>query len=104
MKDPRKPKESDIQHVIIAALHVKGYMVRRINNIGVPLKSGGFRPSPNKGIPDIWFCGHGKHGWVEVKRPGGKVSQAQLDFGRELVKHGGMFILAFSLEDVVKVL
>ena len=60
-----------------------------------------------KGVPDI--IGHERpHGtmWgIEVKEPGGNgQSEFQKDFQADLEKDGGVYILAYELEDVIKVL
>jgi hypothetical protein len=38
---------------------------------------------------------------IEVKRPGGKPSEAQLRFLQNVQENGGISILAYSLEDVI---
>lgn len=40
--------------------------------------------------------------WIEVKRPGGKQSEEQADFQREVESHGMAYILADSLDAVIE--
>lgn len=52
------------------------------------------------GIPDIVCCYQGRFIGIEAKEPGNKPSELQLAHGRQIVKSGGLFIVAYSLEDV----
>lgn len=97
--------ESEIQKSILAWLHLNRVFAYRTNNIGVPLKNGGFRPSPVKGLPDI--CGvlpGGKALYVEVKRPGNALSENQELFINNAEKAGALCIVAYSLDYVINTL
>lgn len=71
----------------------------RMNVIGTPLPDGGFRPSPNRGIADIFVqlmvYGIPVGVWLEVKSSRGKMSEAQRDFSKKV----GMYYVVRSIED-----
>lgn len=56
------------------------------------------------GAPDIVAVVDGRYVGIEVKRPGSKQSPGQVQFARDLLKAGGDYILATSVEDVAKAL
>lgn len=58
------------------------------------------------GIPDIVACWQGLFVGIEVKRLGAKKEQSehQKIHERNIVKAGGIYILADSLEDVMEVI
>ena len=96
-------KESDIQRQILDYLRLNGYFAVKISNSGIYRKStDSWIPSTMRGISDIYFIGHGKQGWIEVKMPKGIVSEFQKEFISNIVSHGGMAFVARSVEDVVK--
>lgn len=53
-----------------------------------------------KGIPDLVAIREGRHVWVEIKAPKGRVSEAQAGWLQDLEDHGGSYIVARSVEDV----
>lgn len=54
------------------------------------------------GSPEIICVIKGQFVGIEVKAPKGKQSEYQKEFQRNLEKAGGRYILALSLEDVIK--
>ncbi len=56
------------------------------------------------GRPDIVACIEGKFVGIEVKKPGGIVSPAQEKQGLKIQKSGGLFLIAYSLDDVINFL
>lgn len=52
------------------------------------------------GIPDILCCWKGLFFGIEVKDPKGKPSAIQLAQGARIIKAGGHFLIAKSLDDV----
>ena len=52
------------------------------------------------GIPDLLCCWGGLFFGIEVKDPGGKPSAIQLAQGVRIMKAGGHFLVAKSLQDV----
>lgn len=61
-----------------------------------------FMPS---GIADIISCVNGRFVGIEVKRPGAKNEQSEQQkiHQRNVIKSGGIYILADCLEDVINV-
>lgn len=56
------------------------------------------------GIPDIICCYKGRFIGIEVKRPEGKVSKLQEVAIRKIEGAGGIAIVAFSVEDVKRLI
>jgi hypothetical protein len=54
------------------------------------------------GSPDIFAIHGGRIYGIEVKRPGRKFSEAQMQFGADLELAGGVYCMAFSLYDVTR--
>lgn len=61
-------------------------------------------PVGSVGSPDIIAVINGQCIGIELKWPGYKQSDAQREFEGRLRMAGGMYILAYSLEDVVEAL
>lgn len=55
-----------------------------------------------KGIPDICMISQGKYIGLEVKRPGEKQSEGQIEFQRRCEAAGGAYHVVTSLDDVLK--
>lgn len=96
-------KESEIQKSILDYLTYRGHLPIKFNNVGIRKSNGQYIPPRQKGISDIPVClKSGQFGAIEVKRPGNHPTPEQLDFIREVVKRGGIGIVAYSLDDVIK--
>lgn len=67
--------------------------------VGVPGK-GTFRSS--NGVSDILGIYQGRMLAVEVKMPKGRVSQDQQNFLEEVTNHGGIAMIARSVEEVIE--
>jgi len=89
-KKKLKLKESDIQAVIKRYLQWNGWFVVKIHQ-----SLGSY-----KGIADLYALKDGQHVWIEVKTPKGRLSEHQEKFRREIVGHGGTYIVARSIDDV----
>ena len=87
----QKPKESDIQRGIKEYLQWHGWFVVKIHQ-----SLGSYR-----GIADLFALKNGRHAWIEVKAPAGKMSNDQEKFKAEVEAHGGIYILARGIEDVM---
>jgi len=100
--------ESDIQRQILDYLSLKGIFHYRNNTSGIYIqKTGKYRPSHSKGAPDIVGIvpdGSGRFLGIEIKKPGGKLSPDQIVFLDNIWKAGGIPIVAYSLEDVIRAL
>ena len=55
----------------------------------------------HKGIADLHALRNGRSVWIEVKTPTGRQSEHQRAFEREVTAHGGEYIVARCVEDVV---
>jgi len=101
-------KEIDIQREILEYLTVKEYFHWRMPVGGVPQQNRGkmiFKKSPIKGFPDIMgvlSSSPGKLFGIEVKTPIGKMSKDQKIVRDKFLEAGCVFIVARSLEDVIK--
>lgn len=88
-----KVKESDIRKLIRDYLHLKGYFCY------YNLQGLGCFP----GLPDLVAVKNGKVIHIEVKKPGCKPSEKQVEFQRRLEAHGGIYIVATGIEDLVEI-
>lgn len=89
----KKPavKESDIQRQIKEYLQWRGWFVVKIHQ-----SLGSY-----KGIADLYALKDGQHVWIEVKTPAGSQSKDQVKFQRDVEAHGGTYLVARSVEDVI---
>jgi len=83
-------KESDIQAQIRDYLRWAGWFCIKIHQT-----LGSYR-----GIADLYALKNGQHVWIEVKAPGGKQSEHQKQFQRDIERHGGTYVLARGVEDI----
>lgn len=92
LKEALEPKESEIRKSIQRYLDLRGIFNWR-------QWQGQFSV---KGVPDIVgiLPGSGKILGIEVKRPGGKPSDAQIAFIEHINRSGGVAFFATSVEDV----
>ena len=94
-------RESDVQKAIIQYLEVKHIFHYRNNSGAYKAEHGSFIRYGAVGSPDIICVINGQYVGIEVKRPGGRLSPFQKIFAENLVKAGGRYILAFSIDDVI---
>ncbi len=108
-RDPSKKKsEQEIQKEILDYLKLNHVLCFKHRNVGIfkretnqyiPLADG------EKGIADIIGCTReGRFIAIEVKIPGGIVSPYQLEFMEKVKKNEGIAIVAYSLDDVMKII
>lgn len=99
-------KETDIQREILQKLHMNGLLAWRNQQIPVPIRRGSFivglrAADPfTKGQPDIMVLSKGTLYGIEVKKPGGKQSVEQKLWQQRLINNGGVYILAYSWNEV----
>jgi hypothetical protein len=62
---------------------------------------GGRYAAVTRGVPDILCLREGRFIGIEVKTPGGHLSDDQAMFGRDIVKNGGDFFAVHSVEEVI---
>ena len=101
-------KESQIQKSVMAYLEAKGISALRLNNIPVPLKSGGFRPVAKRGLADchvdLVVEGIPVSVWIEFKTDKGKLSPHQEEFGDSIHRYGGFYEVIRSIDDMEMVI
>lgn len=83
-------KESDIQAQIKQYLQYHGWYVVKIHQ-----SLGSVR-----GIADLYALKDGRHVWIEVKTPRGRLSEYQEKFRNEIEGHGGTYMVARGIEDL----
>lgn len=102
-----KEKEKDVQRAILDYLELRGEFYYR-NNTGAFVfpatdhSARRFIRASTKGAPDIVVVRDGKYIGVEVKGTDGRQSEDQMDFARRLIKAGGEYILAHSLDGFIQ--
>ena len=102
-----KEKEKDVQRSIMDYLELTGAFYYR-NNSGAFIMpetathARRFFRAGAVGSPDIVIVRNGKYIGCEVKGTDGKQSDDQMDFARRLIKAGGEYILARSLDGFIE--
>ena len=56
------------------------------------------------GIADLVFVKDGRVYFLEMKRPGGKISDNQANFGLDATKSGAKYEVAWSFDEALKIL
>lgn len=96
-------KEADIKRAIEQYLKAKGYLVVPYRTTGIRTQDRGWIPARRKGIADLLGIDKmGKFFAIEVKRPGGRLSQEQAQFLECVRSYGCKGFVATSIEDVLK--
>ncbi len=95
--------EKDLQAQILDHLAHKRVFCWR-SNTGAMKKGKHFVRFGVKGVPDILGCYKGRMLGIECKADFKEQSQAQHQFQVDLEAAGGLYILCYSLEDVLKVI
>lgn len=95
-------KESDIQKQISDFLEYSGFLVIKINNVGIMKPNGSYIPPRQKGISDLIACKNGKFYAFEVKNEKGKLTEHQKLFLEQVKSVGGIAGVVRSVEDVIK--
>lgn len=84
-------KEQNVQTKIMNYIKSIGGLPVKFNNVGIYAKAG---------VSDILACIKGRFVAIEVKRPGGKPSQLQLQFIDAINSIGGIAFIADNLDTV----
>lgn len=100
------PTETQIQSSILKWLkYQRGIKAIRVNTTGVPIrtKTGKLRLKKNeaKGMSDILAVYQGKAIFLEVKKPGGRVSKDQKSLLTEFANVGALCKVVYSLEEAI---
>lgn len=100
--------ETVVQKEVCEWLERRGFFFWRVNNTpmaGRPDAAGNFRfrrmpKYTPRGVPDIIVVRRGLFIGIEVKRPKAKLSEHQVRFGADLIKHGGSYYKVSSIEEL----
>jgi len=96
--------EKDIQLSICQYLQLRKHFFWRANTVPVyDTTKQSYRAMPQfarNGVPDIILVRDGQFIGLEVKRPGGRLSEAQERFRDELVAAGGQYHVVQSIDDI----
>jgi hypothetical protein len=97
--------ERDIKRAIRDYLELKRCVVVPVRNVGIMKASGQYIPLPagDRGMSDMIVClPDGKFAAIEVKRPGNKPTAEQLEFLEAVRRANGIGIVAYSIDDVMR--
>jgi len=98
-------KEQDIQKEIKEYLTLTGWFVIKNNTVGIwKAETKHYIPSQAKGLADLTAIKDGEVVMIEVKRKYNKQSPGQIEFQKDWEEHGGKYILAYSLEEIINIL
>ncbi len=102
-----KQLEKEIQLAICDYLALKKYMFWRQNTVPIwDAKGQFFRGMPKyalRGVPDIILIKKGGTViFIEVKRQGAKLSEAQEEFKARCAQMKAVYIIAYSLDDIIR--
>jgi hypothetical protein len=95
-------KESYVQRQILDYLALKRIFHYRNNSGAFVDSQKHFYRFGAVGSPDIVCVIHGQYVGIEVKAPKGGQSDHQKEFQKQLEAAGGRYILAYSLDDVLR--
>jgi hypothetical protein len=105
----RKTPESYVLSACKDYLELKGWTVRRMQSgavqdrRGIPVrmhKAG--TPDLQATMPSVMFPGFHRIAWVECKAENGKQSALQAQFSAEAEARQEMYVLAYSIDDLIK--
>ena len=85
--------ENKVRTEVRGALKKMGWFIFHIHQKG-------FRCYP--GISDYIAIRRGRHVFVEIKDDKGEQTKAQKDFERDVKEHGGEYIVARGIDDLMK--
>ena len=94
--------EKHIQKSILGYLELLNIFHYKNNTAGIYKQAtGSYIPSQSVGAPDIICVIKGRYIGIEVKAANGVQSEHQKEFQKRLQHAGGIYILAYSLDDVI---
>lgn len=97
--------ERDIKRAIRDYLELKGCVVVPVRSVGIMKPNGQYIPLPagDRGMSDMMVClPDGRFAAIEVKKKGNKPTPEQLEFLGRVRHNGAIGILAYSIDDVMK--
>lgn len=102
----KSPRESDILSQCRDWLRLTGWLVLRVNSGATVAEHKGkrrfFRFCDTPGVSDLLALKGGVFLGCEIKRPGNKPTAKQLSFLDAVRRHGGMAIVADSVESLAR--
>lgn len=99
--------EGQVVRAILDYLAIRQIVAWRTNTVGVYDKAReAYRPNTGRnGVADILGClPGGRFLAIECKAGKGRLSPAQVEFQRDIIRQGGLHIVAYRVEDVIEVL
>ena len=95
--------EHDMMRLILARLNlIPGVLAWRQNTGAARTPSGGFVRFGVPGQADITgLLPGGRRLEIEVKAPGGRTTREQDTFGARILEHGGVYIVARTLDEAL---
>ena len=96
-------KETNIQNEIRIALSHHG-IVFRMNTGFFRTETGQMVKCGFPGMSDLLFVGQGFTAWIEVKKPGGRVSKEQIRFIEQMRAKGHKAGIAYCVEDAIRII
>lgn len=87
--------EREIQREIVQALRITGWQVIILSRVGTA--------KHNPGLPDLFVrhIARKRHAWIEVKRPDGELSAAQLTFRNDALAAGEQHFVLRDARDLL---
>ena len=83
-------KESDVLKQVRELLRWRDwYVIRNHQSMG-----------SHRGLSDLTAIRSGRVLWIEIKKPGGKLSDHQERFKTEIEGHGGTYLVVTKIEDL----
>lgn len=99
-KKRNKSEEQKIQTGIKDWCKKVGLFCYKNSTVGIyDPRSSTFIPAPKKGITDLTILLKGKAYWVEVKKPGGVLSDDQVKFIQDVEATGNIAFTVYSVEE-----
>ena len=89
-----KVTENDVKCAVKQLLSIKGYF-------HFPILQG---LGAKRGIPDIIAIKNNRVLFLEIKRPGGKLTEHQQQFQADINGQGGEYYVIKSLDDLIKII
>jgi Holliday junction resolvase len=95
--------EHNIQSQVIEYLAYNGFKVWR-NNVGAIRHDDRIIRCGKVGSSDVFAVKNGKFYSIEIKKPKGKVTEAQKQWLEDVALHGGVALVVRSLEELIDAL
>ena len=96
--------EHETQNAIINLITLRGGVATRVNSGSAIFKGKNgvvnVIKGAEKGTSDILACYRGRYLAIEVKYGKGKATPEQFEFGRQVRDSGGLFLVAYDVEEV----